>query len=186
MVTDREKATFWARSLLERMDWVLLDTETTGISARDEIVQIAVVAPDGGVLLDSLVRPTRPIPPESTLIHGITDAEVEGAPPFPEVFDRLREIVAGRRIVIYNASFDMRLIRQTLARHGRDFTGIEEEQVECAMLQYSAWVGELWPGGGYKWQKLRGGDHTALGDCRATLAVIRRMAGEAPEEAPPG
>ncbi len=182
MVTDREKATFWARSLLERLDWVLLDTETTGLSPMDEIVQIAVLAPDGETLMDTLIHPTRPIPLEATQIHGITDAEVKDAPLFPEIFDRLKEITAGKSIVIYNASFDMRLIRQSLAKYDRPFSGIEDEQVECAMLQYSAWYGALWPGGGYKWQRLRGGDHTALGDCRATLAVIRRMAGEGPEE----
>jgi DNA polymerase-3 subunit epsilon len=182
MVTDREKATFWARSLLESRDWVLLDTETTGISSQDEIVQIAVMAPDGAALLNTLICPTRPIPLESTQIHGITDADVQDAPLFPEIFDRLKEITAGKRIIVYNASFDVRLIRQTLAKYDKSFSGIEDEQVECAMLQYSAWFGELWPNGGYKWQRLRGGDHTALGDCRATLAVIRKMAGEDPEE----
>jgi DNA polymerase-3 subunit epsilon len=28
----------------------------------------------------------------------------------------------------------------------------------------------------YKWHKLRGGDHSALGDCLATLELIRQMA----------
>jgi len=184
MVTDREKAAFWARSLLGRLDWVLLDTETTGISPYDEIVQIAVLAPDGEVLMDTLVHPTRSIPGEATFIHGITDADVIGAPSFPEIFPRLKEIIAGKTVIIYNAPFDVRLIRQTLAKHRLAAVGLEEEQVECAMLQYSAWVGELWGDGGYKWQKLRGGDHTALGDCRATLAVIKTMAGENREEKP--
>jgi hypothetical protein len=31
---------------------------------------------------------------------------------------------------------------------------------------------------GGKWAKLTGGDHTALGDCRATLALLKRMAGQ--------
>jgi DNA polymerase-3 subunit epsilon len=164
------------------MDWVILDTETTGISPQDEVVQIAVIAPDGEALLDTLVRPTRPIPSQATLIHGITDADVADAPSFPAVYARLKEVIAGKTVIIYNAPFDVRLIRQTLATHKLPAPGIEDEQVECAMLQYSAWIGELWPDGGYKWQKLRGGDHTALGDCRATLAVIQRMAGEKRKE----
>jgi DNA polymerase-3 subunit epsilon len=184
MDTDREKAAFWARSLLERLDWVILDTETTGISPHDEIVQIAVLAPDGEALLDTFIRPTRSIPSEATFIHGITDADVADAPPFPVIFPQLKEIIAGKTVIIYNAPFDVRLIRQTLAIHNLPPSGIEGERVECAMLQYSAWYGELWPDGGYKWQRLRGGDHTALGDCRATLAVIRKMAGENREEKP--
>jgi DNA polymerase-3 subunit epsilon len=103
MDTDREKAAFWARSLLERLDWVILDTETTGISPHDEIVQIAVLAPDGEALLDTLIRPTRSIPNEATGIHGITDADVADAPPFPVIFPRLKEIIAGKTVIIYNA-----------------------------------------------------------------------------------
>ncbi len=182
MLTDREKATFWARSLQERQDWVILDTETTGLSPQDEIVQIAVLGADGKTMLDTYVCPTRSIPAAATAIHGITDADVQEAPAFPEVYDELKRIISGKTVVIYNAVFDLRLIRQTLQIHGVSLPGIEGDRVECAMLQYSAWIGALWPGGGYKWQKLQGGDHTALGDCRATLAVIRRMAGEKQEE----
>ena len=32
----------------------------------------------------------------------------------------------------------------------------------------------------YRWQRLPEGDHSALGDCRATLEVIRRMAQHEP------
>jgi DNA polymerase-3 subunit epsilon len=45
------------------------------------------------------------------------------------------------------------------------------------MLAYSKYVGE-WNDyrKDFKWQKLQGGDHSALGDCRATLEVIKKMA----------
>ena len=176
MVSDREKAANWAKSLLERLDWVILDTETTGLAYMDEIVQVGVLGPDGATLLDTLVKPTQPISAESTTFHGITDADVVGAPLFPEVFAHIQEIVSGKTVVIYNAAFDLRMVRQSLAKHQVSALGIEDEQAECAMLWYSAWVGESWPQGGYKWQKLVGGDHTALGDCRATFRVIERMA----------
>jgi DNA polymerase-3 subunit epsilon len=176
MVADREKAAFWARSLLERIDWVILDTETTGLSSLDEIVQVAIIGADGGPLLDTLVKPTQPISPDATALHGISDADVGDAPLFPEVFARIQEIITGKTVVIYNAAFDLRLVRQSLAKYQGSASGIEEEQAECAMLWYSAWVGEMWPEGGYKWQKLIGGDHTALGDCRATYRVIEKMA----------
>jgi DNA polymerase-3 subunit epsilon len=45
------------------------------------------------------------------------------------------------------------------------------------MLKYAEFVGE-WNDyhGNYRYQKLPGGDHTAVGDCRATLKVIKKMA----------
>jgi len=174
--TDRARAAEWARDLLERSDWVILDTETTGTSLWDEIVQIAIVDSEGRVMCDSLVRPTRSIPPEATSIHGLSDADVEDAPSFPEVYSRVQEICRGKRIIIYNAPFDLRLIHQTLARHNLLPYGLDADQSECAMRAYSAWVGERWRDGGYKWQKLTNADHSAVGDCLATLALIKKMA----------
>ena len=51
--------------------------------------------------------------------------------------------------------------------------------VHCAMRQYAKYCGE-WNSyyNNFKWQPLSGGDHSALGDCRATLELIKRMAGE--------
>lgn len=176
MSEDRDKASEWARSLLACPDCAILDTETTGLSREDEIVQVAVLSADGRVLLDTLVRPTRSIPPDATAIHGITDRDVAGAPIFPEIYDQLRALLEANRIVIYNAEFDLRLLNQTLLKYGLPKWTFPPDRVDCAMLRYSAWIGEIWGDGSYKWQKLVGGDHSALGDCRATLALIRRMA----------
>jgi DNA polymerase-3 subunit epsilon len=174
--SDRERVVDWACNLLERTDWVILDTETTGTLEYDEIVQVAILSSNGTTLLDTLVRPTQPIPPDATAIHGITNEDVKDAPLFPEVYDKIAKIIHGKTIVIYNAQFDVRLIQQSLVKHNLLPEEPSLDSVDCAMLMYSAWVGELWPYGGYKWQKLESGDHTALGDCRATLELIKKMA----------
>lgn len=177
MEDDHEKAAQWARSLLQRDDWVVLDTETTGLSYNDEIVQIAILSPDGTVLLDTLVRPLIPISLEATGIHGITNDDVADAPPFPKLYERLKAILSGKSIVIYNAAFDLRMLQQTLRKYRLPPFDLDEDQIDCAMLYYAAWRGEIWSDGSYKWQKLQGGDHSAAGDCRATLELIKRMAG---------
>jgi DNA polymerase-3 subunit epsilon len=174
--SDREQVVDWARDLLRRSDWVILDTETTGTSESDEIIQIAILSYDGTVLLDTLVKPTQHIPFESTTIHGITDDDVTTAPTFSKVYEKVQSVIQGKTIVIYNAQFDVRLIRQSLAKYNLLPLGLDFDRVDCAMLMYSAWVGEQWPYGGYKWQKLESGDHIALGDCRATLALVKKMA----------
>lgn len=177
MENDQEIATQWARSLLEREDWVILDTETTGLSQIDEIIQIAIIAHDGSVLLDTLVRPIQPISAAAIAIHGITNTTLEEAPSFPEIYKEFKAAISEKTMVIYNASFDQRLLNQTIKKYHLPQIEINPEQVACAMLQYSAWKGEIWSDGNYKWQKLPGGDHTALGDCKATLDLIKKMAG---------
>jgi DNA polymerase III subunit epsilon len=47
---------------------------------------------------------------------------------------------------------------------------------ECAMRRYAAYVGEPSKPGGYRSQKLPGGDHSALGDVLATLRLIEEVA----------
>ena len=44
------------------------------------------------------------------------------------------------------------------------------------MRRYAAYVGEPSKRGGYRNQKLVGGDHSALGDTLATLRLIQEMA----------
>jgi DNA polymerase-3 subunit epsilon len=177
MENDQEIAAQWARSLLEREDWVILDTETTGLSQIDEIIQIAIIAYDGSLLLNTLVRPKQPISSAAIAIHGITNATLEEAPSFPKIYKKFKAVISEKTIVIYNAPFDLRLLNQTIKKYHLPQIEINPEQVECAMLKYSAWKGEIWSDGNYKWQKLPGGDHTALGDCNATLEIIKKMAG---------
>ena len=81
---SRVKAVQKARELLQAAP-LFLDTETTGLHASDQIVEIAICDLGGNVLFDTLVKPTAPIPPEASAIHGIDDAMVASAPGWPEV-----------------------------------------------------------------------------------------------------
>ncbi|WP_129677706.1 3'-5' exonuclease [Candidatus Chloroploca sp. Khr17] len=177
---DRAKASAWARETLARTNVVILDTETTGLDDEAEIVQLAMIdlhnadAMSGGVFLDTLIRPSRPIPPAATAIHGITDAMVSNAPTMAEILPLFISLIKHRTVLIYNAEYDLRLLQQSgvpnLAGYAATFV--------CVMQWYSLYVGDFSEYyGSYRWQRLPGGDHTALGDCRATLAVLKRMAG---------
>lgn len=178
--TDQEQATDWARKLLVRTDVVILDTETTGLHGNAEIVQIAIIDLTGAVLLDTFCKPLRSIPHDATHIHGITDVMVDSAPTFDQIAPQLREILSGLTVVIYNAAFDERLLEQSArARELTYEVPIFAADYTCAMEMYSQWCGD-WSRyhGNYRWQRLPGGDHSALGDARACLAVLRQMAGE--------
>ncbi len=81
----RRRAIETARKVIENRP-IYLDTETTGLERSDEIIEISIVDDEGQVVFDSLVKPSQPIPADSTRIHGITDADVLGARSWPVVW----------------------------------------------------------------------------------------------------
>ncbi len=183
--TGRADAVKWAVAALSRADVVYLDTETTGLGDRDEIVDIAVLDNAGHVLLDTLVKPRRSIPADATAIHGISDRMVRNAPEWPEIYPRLVELFGSHKhVVVYNAEFDKRLIEQTCAMYGLLPPHL---RWHCAMLRYAAFVGERNAQfGDYRWFKLEHAiarlgltviaTHRALSDTRACREVVRAMA----------
>lgn len=94
-------------------NWLVLDTETTGLDNHAEIVEIAILDPDGHTIFESLIHPAHPIPHSATLIHGITNEDVAHAPTWRQVYPQLKKILSSKLILIYNAKFDTRLIEQT-------------------------------------------------------------------------
>ena len=109
---DRRDAVNLARDWASR-EYAVLDTETTGLGELARIVEISCIDRAGNVLVDSLVNPGGPIPAEATAIHGISDADVAGAPTFPALWPRVLEAVRGAEVIlVYNAAYDRRLIRQ--------------------------------------------------------------------------
>ena len=163
----------WARSLIGRTDWVILDTETTGLGSTDVVIQIGVTDHRGVTLVDTLVRPAVAIGSGAQAVHGISAEAVAGARDFPTVLPELVRAIAGKTVVAYNAPFDRRLLDQTAFRHG---VTLPEVRWDCAMQWYTRFLG-------VRSAKLPGATHGATGDCLATLAVIRTMAGPAGGEA---
>lgn len=174
---------------------LVLDTETTGLDDRAEIVEIALIDTAGNPLLDTLVKPRAPIPDDATAIHGITAAHVEHAPDWRDVQPQLLDLIAGRPVAIYNAVYDVRLIHQTARAAGIDKPPISANptfdatitHAHCAMLLYAEWWGDYddyrqsW-----RWQKLQTAArrhglpapaaHRALSDCMTTLALLQHVA----------
>lgn len=178
--TAHERAVDWARGLLklDPSEWVILDTETTGLGERDEIVQVAMIDGAGKVLFDNvLVKPTIHIPNDAAAIHRISNEMVANALSFSMIAPDFIEAAKGKIVVIYNADYDLRLIRQSLNAHGYGPDWDNVKSFDCAMLQYAAWVGD-WNDyyKSFRWQKLPAGDHSALGGCRAVLELIHKMA----------
>lgn len=74
----RQRVAARAQELISS-DCLSLDVETTGLGNNDEVCEITILDAAGATILDTLVRPTQPIPAEATAIHRITDAMVASA-----------------------------------------------------------------------------------------------------------
>src|SRR5215212_4271960 len=77
---DRVAAVEWARDLMVSGDFVVFDSETTGLSSPVDFVEIAVVSPTGETLVDSLLKPSWRIEPGARAVHGHTAKSLSGAP----------------------------------------------------------------------------------------------------------
>ncbi len=101
---------------------VVLDTETTGLDTKvARVLQIgAVRLADGEVddadAFDRLVDPGISIPPTSTEIHGITDADISGAPDFTGVMPALVDWSGGAVVIGWSIGFDLAILK---AEHER-------------------------------------------------------------------
>ena len=121
-------------------DFVVLDTETTGLDSHAEIVEISIIDKQGRVLFDSLIKPKKPIPRDAQRIHGISNMTVSTAPSWAGVYNQVKEILTapGRTVVIYNADYDVRIIQQTCRLHGLNMFDFNST---CLMLQYAKFWG---------------------------------------------
>jgi DNA polymerase-3 subunit epsilon len=92
---------------------VVFDLETTGLkpTAGDAIVAIGAVAIEEGAVVDrfvTLAHPGRSIPATASRWHGITDADVAGAPPVAEAVAAFQAFLGrGALLVAHNAAFDL-------------------------------------------------------------------------------
>ena len=182
-IEARRSSIQWARATLDWDSWLILDTETTGLGPDAEVIEFAILHPDGKPWVSQRLRPSGTVSTAASAVHGITEEVLVLCPTYREVHDYLKRIFDGRLIVIYNEAYDTRLFQQT-ARVWNLETPIQ--QSDDAMIQYSKFCGS-WNDyrGDWRWQKLPAlpgqRAHSALADCRSTLAVIRQMA-EAKDE----
>lgn len=183
-VLDMMRETVTLESIVRAGDFVVLDTETTDL--HGQICQIAIVDALGNTLLDTLVRPTVPIAPGATVVHGITDEMVATAPTLNELAHDIMIHISEANVICWNAEYD----RGCLTTH------VTNARVTIPLADMATWHDAMTPfaavygdwseyHGNYKWQKLTtaaryygldtSGAHSALADARMTLQVLREM-----------
>ena len=161
---------------------VVLDTETTGLDVETvRIVEIGAVrlescAPGPAAEFSGLVDPGLPIPATATAIHGIADADVAGAPPFPERIAGFTAWAGAAAAVGYSIGFDLAVLKAEHERHGLAWrppraldVGHLVELVAPALPERSLETAAAWLG-------VEVADrHRALGDARAAAEIYRAV-----------
>lgn len=103
------------------LDFAAIDFETAN-SVHSSICSMGVVIVRGGRIVDSIYRLVHPTPNYytrfTTAIHGLTRADTDDAPLFPEVWAEVAPRIAGLPLVAHNAPFDERCLRAVHARYG--------------------------------------------------------------------
>lgn len=105
------------------MNCIVLDFETTGLSAKDHrIIEIGYALVENGEITDvhsQLVNPGVQISnPKITEITGIDNDMIAGAPKLEDEMKKLHGLIEGKLIVAHNASFDMGFLNNTFYRMG--------------------------------------------------------------------
>lgn len=181
--SHRSYASDWARSVLEQAeDWLFVDTETTGLSRTDQVIELAVAAPVrklGRWMLEPVLvqrmRPSVRIDPGASMVHGIYEHHLRAAPTFPDMVERIRDVMHGRTLLAWNAPFDRAALRRTVASWNTCPVA-DDDHWFCAMRAHAVWAGDTSGRMLYRYHKL-GGNHSAMGDVQVMLDRIVAMAG---------
>lgn len=119
-------------------DPLFLDTETTGLDETAEIVELAVVNSDGEILINTLIKPSSPIPSIVTELHRINNAMVADAPDWHDMYHDVRSLLTGRQVIAYNIKFDARMLEQTCSFYR--LPGLPPNWL-CSMRMYQTYAG---------------------------------------------
>lgn len=161
-------------------DFVIIDTETTGLKSDDEVIELAVVDVKGNTLYHSLFKPYKEISKGAAMVNHISMDMLENQPDFADEWENIKASVGGKKILCHNTPFDRGKIVNTLDIHGGN--GSEALQMFFACYD-SVDIAHTWITA--KSHSLQNcakyvgikdiETHRADDDCRMTLEFLNRL-----------
>jgi DNA polymerase III epsilon subunit family exonuclease len=166
--------------------YVVFDLETTGLTAaRHEIIEIGAILVDRDArtkhIFQTLVIPTKRIPPRITEINGITQAMVnESGLSLDCAMNEFLAFTGDLPLIAYNASFDMGFLCSAAEKCNLPV----RNQYTCAMkMARRAWptlenhrLGTVSDALNFPSDDEDEGTHRAVGDCRRTVHIYQSAA----------
>lgn len=104
------------------MNEVILDTETTGLSIKDDhrIIEIACIETKNLIptknVFYKLLNPEREVSKDAIEIHGYTNSKLDNEPKFKDIAKELIEFISGKKLIIHNAPFDIGFLNHELKK----------------------------------------------------------------------
>jgi DNA polymerase-3 subunit epsilon len=154
-----------------------IDIESTGANWRtDRIIDLAVVKlfPDGRAERRVFrMNPDMPIPPESTRIHGIADADVQASPRFADTAGEIEAELEGCDLAGYNLGrFDIPMLQMEFSRLKRKFNMDGRRVVDVQRIFHRREPRDLSAAVRFYCGGEHAGAHGALADSEATWNVL--------------
>ena len=103
---------------------IVLDTETTGLSARlgDRVIEIGCIELLSRNVTErrfhSYLNPEREIDEGAARVHGLTLEFLADKPKFADISKAFVEYISGAELIIHNAAFDVEFLDQELSLGG--------------------------------------------------------------------
>jgi len=154
------------------------DLETTGVNvAVDNIVEIAIlkVMPDGSEqVYNKKVNPGRPIPPESSMFHGIYDEDIKDAPTFKDLAEEVALFLEDADLAGYNSNkFDVPMLMEEFLRAGVNFSLEGRSFIDVQNIFHQMEQRTLKAAYRFYCDKNLDNAHQAEADVRATYEVLK-------------
>lgn len=101
---------------------IILDTETTGLTNEDAIVEISMLELIDGIKtgrkFHRFLNPKVNITQKAVEIHRITNETVKDQPTFEQIVEDVIKFIGDGTIIAHNAGFDRRMLNNELHRYG--------------------------------------------------------------------
>lgn len=108
---------------------LFLDTETTGLGAKDEVIEIAIIDLNNTVIIDTFIYTKRDIDYDAYEVNRIKKSDLEGMPKLSEIERYIARLIKYRQLYIFNAGFDVDKISYSASK---DFKLIAKS-TDCLM-----------------------------------------------------
>lgn len=166
---------------------IFFDLETTGVDvAKDRIVELCYIKVflNGNEESKSMrINPCMPIPPKSSEVHGIYDADVVDCPTFKDIAPELFKTFQGCDLAGFNSNrFDIPLLCEEFLRQGMDFDVSKRKCIDVQNIYHKLERRTLVAAYKYYCEKDLENAHSALADTRATLEVLEAQLDRYPSD----